>query len=143
MKLGVILAFLFPAVISVGLPSLPTEQVTWQEVREIVPAGVEWWVQDSNYWVINAEDLEKLLRWDWTDRMPFVAERRDCDDLARSFVVHVSEAFGLNSVGVVYYRGHAENAIVVRHGESLRLWLVRAHSDVYERWFPRTARLVL
>ena len=73
---------------------------------------------DSTYWLPSADDMAKIIGWDWIDHKEYVASRFDCEDFALAFKSRVNSLFLLNNVGVVvdWSAGHGYNVILLADG---------------------------
>ena len=74
---------------------------------------------DGQYFVVSRSMVERILRETKVDTISWVAEKRDCDDIAKYLSALMAVQFRLNSFGVVrsYDGGHAFSFALV-HGES-------------------------
>ncbi len=82
--------------------------------KQIINSGMKRKNLDSKYWACGRLDFEAIIRWDWTDKKQYVAEKYDCDNFAFSFKARMDRKFHLNNVGLVidYSGGHAYNCVI-------------------------------
>ena len=86
--------------------------------QKIMSAEMERKHLDAKYWVCSRVDFEAIIRWDWTDKKKYVAEKYDCDNFAFSFKARMDRKFHLNNVGLVidYSGKHAYNCVIFSDG---------------------------
>ena len=86
--------------------------------KKIINLGMKRKHLDSKYWACSRLDFEAIIRWDWTDKKKYVAEKYDCDNFAFSFKARMDRKFHLNNVGLVidYSGGHAYNCVLFSDG---------------------------
>ena len=107
-------------------PTLPfdlkrVETRDWSFIQKALKAaiphldnGVNYWRLDGKYYMVNQDEMAKIIFWSWVDQKQYVAERYDCEDFAFAFKAEVSRIFELNQVGLVidWSGGHGYNVIV-------------------------------
>jgi len=73
-----------------------------KELEEIVDSTVEVgnWFWDRVFYYTDEGAWKRIIQSDITDRIRWLSNRRDCDNIAAIFKSHVSEYFGLNGVGI-------------------------------------------
>ena len=93
-------------------------------------AGMRLAYLDGTYRTVSRGLFEQVVRWDWTERLPWVAELFDCDNFSRHFAERLGIMFGLNSVGIVvdYGGAHAYNLVVFSDGT---VTLFEPQTDAY------------
>lgn len=110
---------LTPPVLAEGYTELRNGDINMAlHKAQIVNAGMSRKMLDSKYWSCSRLDFEAIIRWDWTDKKKYVAEKYDCDNFAFSFKARMDRKFHLNNVGLVidYSGGHAYNCVVFADG---------------------------
>lgn len=89
-------------------------------------------VLDNQYWVCSRKIFRQIVDLDWTDRLPYLTNRFDCENFAFTFMSSVNLIFGMNNVGVVvdWSSGHAYNIVLFDDGT----WsLFEPQTDVYSK----------
>ena len=59
-------------------------------------------VSDGKYYTVSERRWKEIIKNDFVERKKYLAERFDCEDFSRSFVVRVIENYQLNSAGVCW-----------------------------------------
>ena len=59
-------------------------------------------LSDGRFYLIPFSQWKEIIEVDWTDKMKYVKEKRDCDNFAYSFSSRMSELFEINSAGIVW-----------------------------------------
>ena len=93
----------------------------WVEdvLHRAVPAGVNWFLLDrAEYHVLSRTDFQMLVGWDWTNQVPYIPDRRDCDKFAVHFWDILRWRLGVNGVGWVvdWTSAHSYNLIIFDDG---------------------------
>ena len=68
---------------------------------------------DSKYWACSKKEFEGWIKWDWTNKIKFIAVEYDCDNISFSFKARCDRKLGINTVALVidYSGGHAYNLV--------------------------------
>jgi len=127
------------------LPKVEVVEVDWDTLfnhvhgsLRINPRNI--WLWDAKYRVPRLGDVEKIIKYDWTNTKPYIREYFDCDDFARVFKAHMLEYYMVNSValaiGEVRDKGtlrllgyHAWNYITVVENGKLKTLLYEPQTD--------------
>ena len=83
---------------------------------------------DTEYWIPVKEDSLTIIEWDWTDKPPYVENKRDCDKFARRLWSNSAWVFGCNHFAFVndWSGGHAYNMFLTPFG---KLMIVEPQND--------------
>jgi hypothetical protein len=91
---------------------------------------------DATYYLTNQSSFLNIVAWDWTDTLPYVKERFDCENFALLFKAHVDLHFHLNQVAVIidYKSGHGYNLVIYPDGNKQ---VLEPQSDGLYVWTKR------
>lgn len=90
---------------------------------------------DGKYWVIDWTDWLNIIKFDWENEVPWIAERYDCENHAFHFSSRTSNWFLINTAGVAFGTvmkkyGHAYNVIVAYdENKELAVYLYEPETD--------------
>ena len=114
----------------------PVGTLTNVEVKEIVArdTGIDVWRitnYDQQYWLYKRESIEKFLSKDTTDKLKYVAERRDCDNFMKIltgaiFLTFPGIAWADEIVTLPNGGGHALNGCIF---EDKKYWDIESQND--------------
>jgi hypothetical protein len=98
--------------------------------------GIIRFVLDGKYRLTNQANFLNVVAWDWTDRLPYIKERFDCENFAILFKAVVDLYFELNQVAVIldYESGHGYNLVVYPDGNKS---VLEPQSDGLYIWTKR------
>jgi len=119
--------------------SFQLEEYLRQQLNNI---KIDYVFSDGKYYLIDWKSWQKIIEVDWTNRMKYLKEKRDCDNFAYLFSSRMSEIFELNTAGVahghVYDRttglwkgGHFWNVIVSNDKEGRHLYWYEPMKDLW------------
>ncbi len=87
----------------------------------------------SKFFTTNLSELQEILKRDWTNLVPYVAEISDCDKFATRLYNHLCDYYKINAVVPVWgdtTQGyHGFNLAVVRDNANLVARLIEPQSD--------------
>ena len=99
-------------------------------------------LSDENYYVIDWQTWQEIIRYDWTDKMKYLTDIRDCDNFAFAFSSRMSEIFGINTATVAFgdifwlnssgqrIKGrHAFNVIITKMEGRLKILIYEPMND--------------
>jgi hypothetical protein len=91
---------------------------------------------DATYYLTNQNSFLNIVAWDWTDTLPYIRERFDCENFALLFKAHVDLHFHLNQVAVIidYQSGHGYNLVIYPDGNRQ---VLEPQSDALYVWTKR------
>jgi hypothetical protein len=91
---------------------------------------------DATYYLTNQNSFLNVVAWDWTDTLPYIRERFDCENFALLFKAHVDLHFHLNQVAVIidYQSGHGYNLVIYPDGNKQ---VLEPQSDALYVWTKR------
>jgi hypothetical protein len=91
---------------------------------------------DAIYYLTNQSSFLNIVAWDWTDTLPYIRERFDCENFALLFKAHVDLHFHLNQVAVIidYQSGHGYNLVIYPDGNKQ---VLEPQSDALYVWTKR------
>jgi len=91
---------------------------------------------DGTYYMTNQKNFLNIVAWDWTDTLPYIKERFDCENFALLFKAHVDLHFHLNQVAVIidYKSGHSYNLVIYPDGNKQ---VLEPQSDALYVWTKR------
>lgn len=91
---------------------------------------------DATYYLTNQASFLNVVAWDWTDTLPYIRERFDCENFALLFKAHVDLHFHLNQVAVIidYQSGHGYNLVIYPDGNKQ---VLEPQSDALYVWTRR------
>lgn len=82
---------------------------------------------DSAYYSVSLTDLQAVLTRDWTNKIPYVADKFDCDKFANTLYDHLCEYYGINACFPVWGQTtagyHGFNCAVVQDNKGN--WVAR------------------
>ena len=97
-----------------------TEQTSaWiQQQLDSMNLGIQRLPLDATYFLTNQRGFLNVVAWDWTDTLPYIRERFDCENFALLFKAHADLHFHINQVAVIidYESGHAYNLVMYPDG---------------------------
>jgi hypothetical protein len=98
--------------------------------------GIQRLPLDVTYYLTNQRGFLNVVAWDWTDTLPYIRERFDCENFALLFKAHVDLHFHINQVAVIidYQSGHAYNLVVYPDGNKQ---VLEPQSDALYVWTQR------
>jgi len=102
------------------------------------------WVWDNNYYYFRLEDFKTIKTKDFVDKLKWIAEVMDCDNIANLFSSIMAIVFGCNSCGVALgavidkssgktIGYHAYNCLPLRIEEKTELYLYEPQNDCLMR----------
>ncbi len=121
-----------------GKVDVPIFEITpqdWQSVAQSqYPTLTDIKIADSKYFTTSLAGLTEILKRDWTNLVPYVAEISDCDKYATRLYSHLVDYYKLNAIVPVWgdtTQGgyHAFNLAVVRDNGNLIARLVEPQTD--------------
>ena len=76
--------------------------------------GVSRMTLDTKFWMVNKEQMRKIVEEDMTDERKYRKSLFDCDNFSLMFMNHLADTYGVNQAGLVldYSGTHAYNVIV-------------------------------
>jgi len=91
---------------------------------------------DANYYLTDQTNFLNIVAWDWTDRLPYIKEKFDCENFAILFKAVVDLYFELNQVAIVvdYKSGHGYNLVIFPNGKVI---VFEPQSDGLYLWTKR------
>jgi len=125
------------------LPEISYYQSDWEVIDEVLKklvGDIQRFLVDATYWLTDLDGMKKLIKFDWTDKKQYRADRFDCEDFAFAFKTHASEYWELTAVAWVWgavYEGktflglHAWNVITVKEGDDLKAYHYEPQTDQY------------
>lgn len=115
-----------------------TEQTTaWvQEQLDSMNLGIQRLPLDASYFLTNQRGFLNVVAWDWTDTLPYIRERFDCENFALLFKAHADLHFHINQVAVIidYQSGHGYNLVMYPDGNKQ---VLEPQSDALYVWTQR------
>lgn len=104
---------------------------------------------DNKYRLTNKSNFFNIIAWDFTDKIPYIKEKFDCENFAILFKSVVDLYFGLNQVGIVidYKSAHSYNLVMFDSGnhhilepmsDGLYLWTQRVQT-----FYPLSEAIVI
>lgn len=102
-------------------------------VRAQYPELVDVKLADRQYFTTDLEGITAILKRDWTNLVPYVAEVSDCDDFATRLYNHLVDYYQVTAVVPVWGdtdRGyHGFNLAVLKHGDDWVARLIEPQTD--------------
>jgi hypothetical protein len=109
---------------------------------------------DSRFFTTSLQGLQEILRRDWTNLVPYIAETGDCDKYATRLYSHLCDYYSLNAIVPVWGDTdagyHGFNLAVLKHDEGWTAKLIEPQSDaVFDfvgplgRYTPRVTAIEL
>lgn len=113
-----------------------TDTVWVQQQLDAMKLGIIRLPLDGTYYLANQKNFLNIVAWDWTDTLPYIRERFDCENFALLFKAHVDLHFHLNQVAVIidYKSGHGYNLVVYPDGNK---HVLEPQSDALYVWTNR------
>jgi len=76
--------------------------------------GVTRMTLDAKFWMVDKDQMRKIVEEDMTDKRKYRKSLFDCDNFSLMFVNHLADTYKVNQVGIVldYSGAHAYNVIV-------------------------------
>jgi len=69
-------------------------------------------IRDRYVWIADYGDLKRIIQEDWLPkRLPFLIDRRDCDNFAWELIAFLSVRYGITGIAYVESDVHAFNFI--------------------------------
>ena len=107
------------------------------------------WTWDSNYYYFRFEDFKAVKTKDLIDRIKWLADKFDCDNIASLFSSLMVVIFGCNSVGVALgavidkdtnrvMGYHAYNCLPLKVNDKVELYLFEPQTDYLAKAFKIT-----
>ncbi len=120
-----------------GKIEAPTFEISAQEWIAVAqvqyPTLTDIKFADSKFFTTNLSELQEILKRDWTNLVPYVAEISDCDKFATRFYSHLCDYYKINAVVPVWgdtTQGyHGFNLAVVRDNGNLIARLIEPQAD--------------
>jgi len=74
---------------------------------------------DGKFWMVDKEQMKKIVEEDMTDKKKYQRDLFDCDNFSLMFVTHLADTYDINQAGIVldYSGAHAYNVIVYPNGK--------------------------
>ena len=113
------------------------KDTTWvQQQLDAMKLGILRLPLDGTYYLVSQNSFLNIVAWDWTDTLPYIKERFDCENFALLFKAHVDLHFHLNQVAVIidYNSGHGYNLVVYPDGNKQ---VLEPQSDALYVWTQR------
>ena len=87
--------------------------------------------KDAEYYVVSRSTVEQIINETEVDTIEWVADKTDCDDIAKYFSALMSVRYGLNSFGVAtsYDGGHAFSFALIHEGGKLNVVWFEPQTD--------------
>ena len=124
-----------PPAVDDGVVAYPSGEVI-RSLRDILGSSVRLFGRQSSDSVVMAltpEGANQYLREDLTDLRAYVGDtgsrNYDCDNFAESVRVHLSERYGLNSIGVIWGDRHAFNFVVINGDNGPEIMMFEPQDD--------------
>lgn len=78
---------------------------------------------NTHYPMTNQTNTLNVIAWDWTDTLPYIRDKFDCEMFAMHFMVKTALHFGLRHIGLVldYKSGHSYNLVLYPDGNKMIL----------------------
>jgi hypothetical protein len=115
-----------------------TEQTSaWiQQQLDSMNLGIQRLALDATYYMTNQRGFLNVVAWDWTDTLPYIRERFDCENFAILFKAHADLHFHINQVAIIidYQSGHGYNLVVYPDGNKQ---VLEPQSDALYVWTQR------
>ena len=76
--------------------------------------GVSRMTLDAKFWMVNKEQMRKIVKEDMTDKREYQKSLFDCDNVFSHVVNHLADTYDVNQAGIIldYSGAHAYNVIV-------------------------------
>jgi len=76
--------------------------------------GVSRMTLDTKFWMVNKEQMRKIVEEDMTDERKYQKSLFDCDNFSLMFVTHLADTYDINQAGIVldYSGAHAYNVMI-------------------------------
>ncbi len=91
-------------------------------------------IADGTFYITTEVDLQNILTKDWTNLVPYVSEKNDCDDFANKLYDHLTQYYGLNSVipvwGYTDEGYHGFNLAVLKTATGYTAKLIEPQTDL-------------
>jgi len=119
------------------LDYIATSDTVWlQQQLDAMQLGIIRLPLDGTYYLTTQKNFLNIVAWDWTDTLPYIRERFDCENFALLFKAHVDLHFHLNQVAVIidYNSGHGYNLVVYPDGNKQ---VLEPQSDALYVWTKR------
>ena len=122
-----------PVVIS---PISPTDWVKY--ITMAYPTVIELKVPDETFYTCDMDSMQRILSKDWTNDVPYVTDRSDCDKFANRLYEHLCHYYGITACLPIWGlmpdlpppNYHAFNAIVFAEVDGYLPRLIEPQSDV-------------
>jgi hypothetical protein len=119
------------------LGNIITKDTAWVQAElDAMELGIQRLPLDVTYFLANQRSFLNVVAWDWTDTLPYIRERFDCENFALLFKAHVDLHFHLNQVAVIidYQSGHGYNLVMYPDGNKQ---VLEPQSDALYVWTRR------
>ena len=119
------------------LDYIATSDTVWlQQQLDAMQLGIIRLPLDGTYYLTTQKNFLNIVAWDWTDTLPYIRERFDCENFALLFKAHVDLYFHLNQVAVIidYKSGHGYNLVIYPDGN---MQVLEPQSDALYVWTKR------
>ena len=120
-----------------GEVMVSTYALTPEQVRTNVlaqyPGLADLKCPDGEYWCTDLAGLQKILTRDWTNIVPYVLDKSDCDKFANRLFEHCCRYYAINTVFPVWGQTtqgyHAFNCAVVWDISGYQAYLIEPQAD--------------
>ncbi len=119
----------------VDVPRLEITPAQWEKAALTqYPTLTDLKIADSEFFTTNLEGITEVLKKDWTNLVPYVAQISDCDDFAGRLYVHLCDYYKLNSIIPVWgdtgggYHGY-NLAVLFNENDILVARLIEPQTD--------------
>ena len=119
------------------LGDIATRDTAWvQQQLDDMKLGIQRLPLDATYYLTNQRGFLNVVAWDWTDTLPYIRERFDCENFALLFKAHADLHFHINQVAVIidYHSGHGYNLVLYPDGNKQ---VLEPQSDALYVWTQR------
>lgn len=139
----------------VDVPGFQISAAEWVSIAQRqYPTLTDIKLADSKFFTTSLDGLMEILKRDWTNLVPYVAEVSDCDKFATRLYNHLVDYYSITTAVPVWGdtdRGyHGFNLAVVRNGDSWLARLIEPQTDAIfidsgplGKYVPRTTALEL
>lgn len=90
-------AFKLLGKVDVTLYPIATEQFV-SSIKSCYPSIIDVKIADGEYRCVTLGDLQKILIYDWSNLVPYIAEQTDCDKSATRLYSHLADYYKINTV---------------------------------------------